>query len=202
MAQARTASGSTSLQRLLAERAPSKEITSYLDGLPGQARVDEVLSITGRGVGRLYHAVEDADPLSIEELVPANTKGTLIYQGRNSLPLFTRFQKRFVRLEGGLIIGYNHGPTGFLVGPGYFAVRAASGDGPRPKEIYFDYTAPPPPSEPAGWPAFKPNSHGLSRFVYMDMFDYMRRVARGVVVGKAYRRGVDQGAYFSLSRTD
>jgi hypothetical protein len=32
------------------------------------------------------------------------------------------------------------------------------------------------------------------------MKDYMRRVARGVVVGKAYKLGVDQGAYFSLSR--
>jgi hypothetical protein len=202
MAEARATTGSTSLHRLLAERAPSKEIASYLDGLSGQARVEEVLSITGKGVGRLYDAVEDAPALSIEELVPANTKGTLIYEGRNSLPLFTRFQKRFTRMPDGLVIGYNHGPTAFLIGPGYFAVRAASGEGPRPKEIYFDYTAPPPPSEPAGWPPFKPNERGASRFVYMDMFDYMRRVARGVVVGKAYKNGVSQGAYFSLSRAD
>src|SRR5262249_26466470 len=102
----------------------------------------------------------------------------------------------------GSVIGFNHGPTAVLTGPGYFAVRPPSGDGPRPKELYFDYTAPPPASEPAGWPAFKPNDRGMSRFVYMDMFDYMRRVARGVVVGKAYRRGVAQGAYFSLSRAD
>ncbi len=31
------------------------------------------------------------------------------------------------------------------------------------------------------------------------MIDYVRRVARGVVVGKAYRKGVDQNAYFTLT---
>jgi hypothetical protein len=31
------------------------------------------------------------------------------------------------------------------------------------------------------------------------MHDFVRRVARGVVVGKAYRHGKDQDAYFSLT---
>ncbi len=57
----------------------------------------------------------------------------------------------------------------------------------------------PPPAEPAGWPAYKPNERGLSRFVYGHMHDYVRRVARGVVVGKAYRHGKEQDAYFSLT---
>jgi hypothetical protein len=193
-------SSAPSLAHLLDTRASGKEIASYLDELPVLERVRQVLTITGRGVARLYHAVADAAPLSLDELVPPNTKGTLIYEGRNSLLAFSRFQKRFIRLEGDRVIGYNHNPdlVTLLTGPGYFWVRPPNGQGEHGKELFFDYTEAP-PVEPAGWPAYKPNERGLSRFVYGNMKDYMRRVARGIVVGKAYRGGVDQKAYFSLS---
>jgi hypothetical protein len=196
-------SSATSLAHLLDARASAGEIESYLDRLPARERVRQVLSITGRGVGRLYHAVADATPVSLDEFIPPGTRGTLIYEGRNSLPAFTRFQKRFVRLEGEQgeqVIGYNHNPqlVTFFTGPGYFWVRPASGQGEHGKELIFDYTEAP-PSEPAGWPAYKSNDQGLSKLVYGNMTDYVRRVARGVVVGKAYRGGVDQKAYFSLS---
>ncbi len=77
--------------------------------------------------------------------------------------------------------------------------RVHAGRGPRPKEPFFDYTDAP-AAAPAGWPAFKPNDSGISRLVYSNMHDYMRRVCTGVMVGKAYKLDVDQGAYFSLSR--
>jgi hypothetical protein len=193
-------SSAASLAHLLDARAPAGEIQSYLDGLPVPERVREVLSITGRGVGRLYHAVAKATPISLDELIPPGTRGTLIYEGRNSLPAFTRFQKRFVRLEGDQVIGYNHNPqlVTLFTGPGYFWVRPATGQGEHGEELVFDYTEAP-PTEPAGWPAYKSNDQGLSKLVYGNMKDYVRRVARGVVVGKAYRGGVDQKAYFSLS---
>jgi hypothetical protein len=98
----------------------------------------------------------------------------------------------------GLVVGYNHQAMSWLTGPGYFAVHAPSGEGEHGGELDFDYTVAP-PAEPEGWPGYKPNERGLSRFVYADMHDYVRRVARGVVVGKAYRRGVEQDAYFSLT---
>jgi hypothetical protein len=91
----------------------------------------------------------------------------------------------------------------FVTGPGYFVVHAPSGDGEHGKELDFDYTVPPPGHDAgapaAGWPAYRPNEGGLSRFVYGGMHDYVRRVARGIVVGKAYRHGVEQDAYFSLT---
>jgi hypothetical protein len=199
MAAVTTTQGSaTSLARLLEAGASPKDIEQYLDGLPVQDRVAEVLGITGRGVGRLYNAVAGGAPPSLDEFVPPNTKSTIIYEGRNSLPLFSRFQKRFTRLEDGQVIGYNHQLMSFVTGPGYFWVRPPSGDGEHPKELLFDYTEAP-PHEPPGWPAYKPNDRGLSRNVFGHMKDYVRRVARGVVVGKAYRGGVDQKAYFSLS---
>jgi hypothetical protein len=191
-------SSAGSLAQLLEARAPSREIAAYLDDLSAGARLEQVLAVTGRGVGRLYDAVADAPPISLEEFVPANTAGTLIYEGRNSLPMFSRFQKRFVRAPGGEVVGYNHQTMAFVTGPGYFVVRPGSGEGEHGKELDFDYTAEP-PVIPDGWPAYKANTRGLSRLVYAHMHDYVRRVARGVVVGKAYKKGVDQGAYFSLT---
>lgn len=188
-----------SLRRLLDGRAKPAEITQFLDGLGPNERVEEVLSITGKGVGELYDAMEGGQPASLDELIPPDEKGTVIYEGRNSLPLFSRFQKRFTRGENGVVVGYNHQTMSFVTGPGYFVVKPTIERGAHRNELVFDYTVPP-PFEPTGWPRFKPNDAGLSRLVYGNMIDYCRRVARGVVVGKAYKGGVDQGAWFSLSR--
>ena len=199
MTAATTAAGSArSLSALLREGATSREMADHLDGLSPAARLDEVLAITGSAVGKLYAAVADAPTVTPEEFLPSSTKGTLIYEGRNSLAAFSRFQKRFLRLESGIIVGYNHQSMSFITGPGYFVVKAANGEGAHGKELFFDYTVPP-PETPAGWPAFKPNDRGLSKLVYSDMLDYVRRVAHGVVVGKAYRKGIDQNAYFTLT---
>jgi hypothetical protein len=193
-----TASASaTTLGRLLQTGAGARDIEGHLDALAPAARLDQVLAVTGRGVKRLYDAVAGGAAPSLEELIPEGHEGVRIYEGRNSLAAFTRFQKRFVRM-GGLVVGYNHQSMAFVTGPGYFVVHAPSGEGEHGKELDFDYTAPP-PGEPAGWPPYKANERGLSRFVYGHMHDYVRRVARGVVVGKAYRHGVEQDAYFSLT---
>lgn len=193
------ASTRPSLRRLLDGRAKADEITRFLDGLPPNERVEEVLSITGKGVGELYDAMEGGQPASLDEFIPPDERGTVIYEGRNSLPLFSRFQKRFMRGEGGVVLGYNHQTMSFVTGPGYFLVKPAIERGAHRGELVFDYTERP-PFEPAGWPRYKPNDAGISRAVYGNMTDYCRRVARGVVVGKAYRGGADQGAWFSLSR--
>jgi len=187
-----------SLSRLLDARASAKEIEDFLDGLSPDARLAEVLTITGKAVGRLYDATAEAAPLSLDEIIPPDTQGTLIYEGRNSLPLFSRFQKRFTRIESGILVGYNHQTMSFVTGPGYFVLKPPSGDGPHPTEPYFDYTVAP-PAEPSGWPTYKPNDRGFSKAVYADMKDYMRRVARGVMVGQAYKNGVAQSAWFSLT---
>ncbi len=190
-----------SLARLLEGGAGARDIERHVDGLAPEARLAEVLGVTGRGVRRLYDAVAGGTPPTLEELIPesAGADGrVLIYEGRNSLAAFSRFQKRFVRAEGGLVVGYNHQTMSFVTGPGYFVVHAPSGSGDHGNDLDFDYTVAP-PGEVAGWPPYRPNERGLSRFVYGGMHDYVRRVARGVVVGKAYRHGVEQDAYFSLT---
>ena len=114
------------------------------------------------------------------------------------LPAFTLFQKRFCRPPaargGSELWGYNHQSLAWLTGPGYFVVHE---EGPRGAAI--DYRAVP-PEHPTGWPEVRPNDQGLSRFVYRDMVDYLRRVAHDVFIGSAHRHGRELGNYFVLSR--
>ena len=173
-------SSSSTLVGLVRRRAPREEIASYLDGLGYGARLEQVQSVTGSLVGRLYDA------------------GTVIFEGRNSLPAFTRFQKRFMR-AGETVLGYNHQLMAFATGPGYFVVRPPTPGEAHPDELFFDYTSEP-PVHPPTWPEFRPNTAGLSRAVYMNMKDFCRHVAKGVLVGKAYKLGVAQNAYFTLTK--
>jgi hypothetical protein len=195
-ARAVTMAGET-LSDLVRRRARRDQIAAHLDALDRAERLEQVLAVRGSLVGRLYDAVGGAEPLTLEDFVPAGEQGTVVFEGRNSLPMFSRFQKRFARV-GDAVIGYNHQALSPATGPGYFIVRPPTPGESHPDELFFDYTADP-PGEPAGWPPFKPNTVGLSRLVYMHMKDFCRRVGKGVLVGKAYKRGVAQGAYFTLT---
>ncbi len=177
--------------------ATYKDISSFLDGLSSGERLAEVLSVTGKRVGKLYDAVADGPPMRIEEFFPASVPDgkVLIYEGRNSLPMFSRFQKRFCR-KGSDIVGYNHQTMSFVTGPGWFVLE--DGDASHPNELLFNYTKTP-PHFPPEFPAYKPNEKGFSSMVYGGMKDYCRRVARGVVVGAAYRHEKTENAWFSLT---
>jgi len=187
-----------SLRSLLREGAPGDELRSFLDGLSGRARVDEALSLGGGEVAKLYRICADGPPVVPEDFVPASLDDdtTVIFEGRNSLPTFSRFQKRFARLDDE-IVGYNHQTMAFVTGPGYFMVAPASADGDVPGELYFDYTKTP-RRIPTSWPKLQSNTSGLSRLVYAHMKDYMRSVAKDVVVGAAYKKGKAQNAFFLL----
>ncbi len=194
-----TAGGPLDLLALLENGAPASQIASHLDALSHAERKAEALALSGKQVRALYDAVADAAALTLEDIVPADHKGTIIYEGRNSLPMFTRFQKRFTRVKGGTIVGYNHQSMAFVTGPGFFVVKEPSGKGEHPTEPYFDYTEAP-PVVPSDFPPYKANEKGLSRAVYMGLVDYMRRVAKGILVGRAFKKGAPEGSYFLLVR--
>ncbi|HTJ84890.1 MAG TPA: hypothetical protein VL400_24400 [Polyangiaceae bacterium] len=191
-------SSSTTLVDLVRRRARREEIAAYLDDLSHAARLEAVIAVGGSLVGRLYDAVGGGPALTLDDFVPPGETGTVIFEGKNSLPAFTRFQKRFARV-GDTVVGYNHQLMAFATGPGYFLVRPPTAGEAHPDELFFDYTGEP-SAFPPGWPAFKPNSLGLSRAVYMNMKDFCRPVAKGVLVGKAYKLGVSQNAYFTLTK--
>ena len=98
---ATTSIGSTraTLAGLLRSGATQRAIAAHLDGLAPYARVEEVTSVGGALVGKLYDAVAGADPLTLEDFVPKSETGTVIFEGKNSLPAFTHFQKRFISFQ-------------------------------------------------------------------------------------------------------
>lgn len=187
-----------SLSALVASSAGHEAIAAHLDGLTPYQRNQDVLALSGKEVGKLYEAVKGAPRLTQEEIVPKGERGTVIFEGRNSLPAFSSFQKRFARV-GDAIVGYNHQTMSPLTGPGFFVVRDATPGEVVSDELWFDYTVPP-PRVPPGFPAFKPNDSGFSRLVYGNMKDFCRRVASGVLVGKAFKKGKPEGSFFALTR--
>lgn len=202
MASEGTRTSRSTLREMVERGAPALDVSAFLDDLSPDRRIDQVLQVRGSLIRRMYDLAGGGAGLTLDDMVPSSTPAgaTVTYEGRNSLPVFSRFQKRFTRTADGLVFGYNHQPTpavGTVTGPGYFAVSPA--DDQHPGELLFDYTKPP-PFEPAGWPAWRRNESGLSRLVFMNLNDYVRAVARGVVVGVAYKLGEDQDACFSLTR--
>ncbi len=176
-------------------------LASILDGLTLSARVSAVRSINGKAQARLWEASKGRG-VTIDEIVPPELGPDVevIYAGKNSLPMFTHFEKRFCRAfdAPGCLYGYNEGAVRPLIGPGYFVVRYFEDR----SEAGVDYYQVPPDgaSLPPNWPGIKANERGLQRFVYAKMVDYLRRVSNGVFIGRAVRKGKDTNNYFLLCR--
>ena len=125
----------------------------------------------------------------------ADTDAVVIHHGKNSLPAFTRFQKRMIRV-GDRTQGYNDQTMAWLTGPGHFLVRPSQDvEG----EFWLDYTWEP-DTAPEVFPAVKSNMSGTSRLVYGGMIDVMRRVSANVTIGAAVKKDKLTGDYFTLCR--
>ena len=189
---------------------PSPELTSssppdlpalaaHLDGLSHEARLSWVRSLGAKAQARLFEAAQGFRKVDLLHFVPEGTAplAEVIHHGKNSLPAFTLFQKRFCRVAGGAeLAGYNEQAMRWATGPGYFVARPF-GDG----EVLIDYLALPAERAPS-WPPVKPNSAGLSRFVYHRTQDVMRGVSRHVTIGRATREGKPMDNWFLLCRED
>lgn len=184
-----------SFARLLERGAAMGDVTAHLDGLPADRRVAEVRAVGGRLQKLLWARARGHGAVDLASFVDQTGK-TVIYAGKNSLPLFTDFEKRFFRGATGEVAGYNHNPplVAFFTGPGYFVVEQAP-EG----ELLFDYTRLP-EHEVQGWPPKRPNSGLLAGVVYGGMKDYVRWVSRTTVIGAAFKGGKAREAYFLLTR--
>ena len=122
----------------------------------------------------------------------------VIHHGRNSLPVFHAFEKRFCRPTNSLdeLWGYNEHALRWLTGPGYFVARRHG-----ETEVLIDYLALP-PARPDAWPAIKPNSAGASRFVYFQTQDVLRGVSRHVSIGRDTKKGKPLDRWFVLCRSE
>jgi hypothetical protein len=192
------------LHALLAEARPDPtRIAALLDGLAHEPRVTAVRAL-GRAQQRaLYRAVDGFRPLGLTDLVPSDVEAfaTVRHYGRNTLPAFSFFEKRFSRPpeeeaeKPGELYGFNFQTMQPVTGPGYFIAKA---DPNRP-EVLVDYTHVP-ERHPDGWPEIRSNERGLSRFVYGYMVDTLRGVSEHVTIGSAARKGRDLGSWFVLCR--
>ena len=163
------------------------ELTEHLDRLKDEERINQVVELNKADQIKLWELSEKGKALSLDYLVPAGAKLLEPYpfEGKNSLPLYTRFQKVFYRTSEGIIGGYNNSPVAWLVGWGYYVAEQSW---KNPKELAVNYMKQP-KEKPAGWPEIKPNTAGFSRFVYDSTVDFLRWVSPEVVIGRAFRRG-------------
>jgi hypothetical protein len=197
--------GSELVGRLRDAAIDRVRIAAFLDALTHAERVEATRSL-GRGEQRrLYDTVDGFRPVELADLVPPAVPdlAEVRHFGRNTLPAFTLFEKRFCRPRGAdphkpdALYGFNFQTLSPLTGPGYFVARKVSG---RP-EVDIDYRELP-PEHPPGWPPIRSNERGLGRFVYGFMVDTLRRVSEHVTIGSAARHGKPLGSWFVLCRED
>jgi hypothetical protein len=182
-----------------------ERITTALDRMDPESRLVTVLSIEAKEQATLWELMKGRE-LGPEHFVPASVDPLkpVIHYGRNTLPAFKFFQKRFCRIEAGReeIGGFNAQPFSWFSGPGYFVAGRSGGEADAPAEFVIDYTKLP-AKVPDGWPAIVPNDKGLNRLVYGgDMKDYMRSVSEHVAIGRPYKHGKPLNSYFVLCRQE
>jgi len=179
------------------------EISQFLDALGHEDRVRCIRSTGRADQQRLWDAVDGFAPVRLAEIVPPDIAAmeTVRHFGKNTLPLFSEFEKRFCRppevdpAQPSELHGFNYQTMQPVTGPGYFvAVEDA-----KRSEVLVDYRRVP-ANHPEGWPEIRSNERGLSRFVYGFMVDTLRRVSQHVTIGSAARKGKDMGSWFMLSR--
>lgn len=183
--------------------AKPERVAALLDGMAPEERVAAIRGIGRADQRRLFRAVEGQARVGLTDLVPPATPegGTVRHFGRNTLPLFTDFEKRFSRPPGrdpqapGELWGYNHQRLAALTGPGYFVAK----EDPARGEVWIDYREVP-PEAPPGWPPVRTNERGVGRLVYGSMVDSLRRVSEHVTIGSAAAHGRELGSWFLLCR--
>jgi hypothetical protein len=180
-----------------------KELAALLDGLRHDERVTWVRSVGRTDQRRLWQAAAGFLPLGLADLVPPARRAeeTVRHFGKNTLPAFTHFEKRFCRPQGedartpSQLFGFNFQTMSWLTGPGYYVAYAD----PSLPEVLIDYRKLP-PAAPPGWPPVRSNEKGGGRLVYGFMVDRLRRVSEHVTIGSAARNGKDLGSWFLLTR--
>jgi hypothetical protein len=177
-------------------------LSGHLDGLTDTARAEATRGMTPGQQARLYDAAKGFRALALEHFVPASVAplAQVVHTGKNSIPIVSHFEKRFCRpaTEPARLWGYNQNPPAVqaVSGPGYFVCYPIA-DG----EVLIDYTELP-TGKPDAWPPIRPNSAGLSRFIYNGTKDTMRGVSAHVSIGRAARNGKVMDNWFVLCRRD
>jgi hypothetical protein len=183
------------------------DITVFLDGLEHADRVAAIRTLGRREQARLYDLADGYGAVTLADLVSPSLPAfePVRHHGKNTLPAFTHFEKRFCRPldadpeKPSELYGFNFQTLQPVTGPGYFVAVANPERADR--EVWVDYRRVP-TGHPDGWPEIRSNERGLSTLVYGYMVDTLRRVSEHVTIGSAARKGKDLGSWFVLCRED
>lgn len=189
---------------LLEPKIDLERLAEVLDGLGHEGRVHATRTWTRKQKKALFEAAKGFKPIDLDFLVPSSVGNLVevIHEGHNTLPLFSHFQKRFVRLDPGEdfpVGGYNHQSMQAFTGPGYFGVT--KGEGEHEGELVIDY-AKIPKNKPESWPEIRKNDGLIGGIVNGGMVDYLRALSTHVSIGVAYKNGKHRGQWFALVRKD
>lgn len=198
------------LKKLLADPSVTlAQVVTHLESLSAEEKLNQCMSIGRAAQRRLFQLCADSPAVTIDDFVPANLPPLtpVVHEGRNTLPLFTRFQKVFCKPADGSnrLFGFNEGFTRKLIGPGYFVghttdVAPSEATWPARGPVVVNYFMVPDAEVPAGWPKVVPNSKGLQVLVYNGTRDFMRKVCDGVTIGEAFKGEKSIDNYFVLVR--
>jgi hypothetical protein len=200
-----TTAGAELIARIREKPSSPEKTARFLDALSHEERVIAIRSLGSRDQKLLWQAADGFASVRLVDIVPARVPAMtpVRHYGKNSLPLFTIFEKRFYRPSSSQaenpdeLYGCNFNSMMSIVGPGYYVAV----EDQKRAEVLIDYRRIP-PQKPEAWPAIKPNDAGLSRFVYGFMVDTLRRVSEHVTIGSAARNGKEINSWFVLCRED
>ncbi len=178
-------------------------IASVLDGLGHEGRCHTIRTWSKAQMEAIFEAAKGFHPIDLDFLVPSGVEPLveIIHDGQNTLPMFSRFQKRFVKTEGESfpITGYNHQSMQGFTGPGYFGVTQGEGD--HEGELVIDDRQIP-TKKPDAWPAIRDNEGGIAGIVNGGMVDYLRAISSHVSIGVAFKDGKPRHQWFAMVRRD
>lgn len=178
-------------------------LAAALDASDADTRLAFVRALTPKMQRHLFEAA--SRPVTTFDIVPedASPLQEVICEGRNTLPAFRLFQKRFCSPTAEhspdnrrVLWGYNHQTLSGITGPGYFVAYDDTASG----ELVIDYRELP-PERPSAWPQILDNRARLGRFVYAGMVDRLRGLSEHVTIGRAYK-AKPMNAWFALVRVD
>ena len=180
----------TTFAELFKSGADIDAIIAHLDALSEEERFKQIVDFPGGSMAELYDRAE-SKKTKVATMIP-KVDEIVIYSGKNSLPMFSRFSKPMLRRPGASEgFGHNRGFTTFASGPGYFMVI----DDPESGEASFDYKRVP-EEKPEDWPPIQPNTgFKIGTLVYGNMLDCNRWVSSHTIVGRAFRNGKVEAHY-------
>jgi hypothetical protein len=191
------------LRNLIQPHLDLERLSKDLDDLGHSGRLWSVHQWTRSDMAKLWDATTESKPVSLDDFVPPSVEPLVevVHHGKNSLPAFIYFQKRFCRPKDAdakdTLVGYNAQWHGAATGPGYFVAHPSA----EPGTVDIDYTVTP-KEKAEEWPPIEPSSARLGRFIYHGTIDVMHAISSHVTIGRAKKKSGWMDVWFVLVRED